>query len=458
MKKRILICALAAAIAAGAAMTSFAGGWQKSGSEWTYVEDSGKTATNVWKKGADNQWRWVNSRGVMATNSWADGEYYVDGDGKIITSQWKKLSKKDGSSSTMYWYYFGNSGKCLSDGWAKINGKYYYFNDDGEMQTGWVDSRNYYNGSDGAMKVGWAYCEDPDKDDDDDDGPYVDSPNDGGDSHWFYFESSGKKYEPGSTSNGYGLKKIDGYYYCFNEDGEMQTGWVYVKDAGNSFKSYRYCGDDGKVKTKWAMLTPPDGEDDDLGLDYGTDEEWYYFDSKGVPEVGPDADNASTSNLKKINGITYLFNEKGNPVYGLRKLQIGKTGTYSAYFFGADKATSSVQTGTGNVEEADGSTHEYYFQTNSSTKGRGFTGVHENKLYYMGRLQTAENDSYRIVAVGGNHYIVNRSGKVQKKDTVKIGGVKYKTNSTGAIYQVDGASGNGGDAAEEPTEPNFWED
>lgn len=458
MRKRILICALTAAIAAGAAMTSYAAGWQKSGSSWTYVLDNGQTAKNTWKKGADNQWRWLNENGVMATDSWADDEYYVDSDGKIITSQWKKLPKKDGSESTLYWYYFGNSGKCVTDGWAKINGKYYYFNEDGEMQTGWVDSDEYYMGSDGAMKVGWAYCEDPTDDDDDDDGPEVDSPDDDEDTHWYYFESDGKKYEPGSTANGYGMKKIDGYYYCFNEDGEMQTGWVFLDDAGNSFEGYRYCGEDGRVQTKWAYLTPPDGDDDDLGLDYGTEEQWYYFSSKGVPEVGPDTDNASTSDFEKINGITYLFNEKGNPIYGLRKIYIGDSDTYTAFFFGADKATSSVQTGTGDVEEADGSTHEYYFQTSSSTKGRGYTGVHDGKLYYMGKLQQAEDSTYRIVAVDGKNYIVNRSGKIQKKDTVKIDSIKYKTNSSGVIYEVDGESGDGSDAAEEPTEPNFWED
>ena len=58
--------------------------------------------------------------------------------------------------------------------------------------------------------------------------------------------------------------------------------------------------------------------------------------------MGPKISDASTSNLVRINNITYLFNEKGNPVYGLRRLEVGTSGQYACYFFGADKATSSV--------------------------------------------------------------------------------------------------------------------
>ena len=116
------------------------------------------------------------------------------------------------------------------------------------------------------------------------------------------------------------------------------------------------------------ILTPP--EEDDFGIDYGTDVQWYYFNDKGVPRVGNDMDHATTDDLEKINGIVYLFNEKGNPVYGLRKLEIGSTDNYATYYFGADQATSSVITGKGMVEEGDGSTHEYYFSEGSGVHGK----------------------------------------------------------------------------------------
>ncbi len=34
----------------------------------------------------------------------------------------------------MVWYYFGSTGKAVKDGWAKISGRYYYFDEDGVLQ------------------------------------------------------------------------------------------------------------------------------------------------------------------------------------------------------------------------------------------------------------------------------------------------------------------------------------
>ena len=40
------------------------------------------------------------------------------------------------------------------------------------------------------------------------------------------------------------------------------------------------------------------------------------------------------------NGKTYLFDQKGNPVKGLKKVQIGTTGEYTSYYFDASSRTS----------------------------------------------------------------------------------------------------------------------
>lgn len=47
---------------------------------------------------------------------------------------------------------------------------------------------------------------------------------------------------------------------------------------------------------------------------------------------------------RSINGKTYLFNDRGNPVYGLQKVRIGSTSEYTSYYFG-DKKTSTMQKG-----------------------------------------------------------------------------------------------------------------
>ena len=110
-----------------------------------------------------------------------------------------------------------------------------------------------------------------------------------------------------------------------------RQGWVNMGDkADGSFENYRFFQENGKVQTGWYSSTPP--EDNDLDMDLGNEVEWYYFSSSGIPKVGPPAEEASTSDLVRINGITYLFNEKGNPVYGLRRLRIGNTDEYACYY------------------------------------------------------------------------------------------------------------------------------
>ena len=262
-RQKLAVCVLSAALMIGAAtLTSYAAeGWQQSGNSWIYVDNNGNKVTNTWKKGADNLWRYLDSQGNIASNCWVDDEYFVESTGIMATDKWLKLPKRNPAwnetSATTVWYYFSTSGKMVSDGWSKIGGKYYYFDGDGAMQTGWVDDDTYYTNADGVMQIGWAYLEDPDdakKDDDE-----VKPGDDDEDHHWYYFQSSGKKYVPSLGGAKYKQYKIDGTYYCFDENGAMQTGWV---DMGNSsgFANYRYYQSNGQVQTGWLSTTPP--EDD----------------------------------------------------------------------------------------------------------------------------------------------------------------------------------------------------
>lgn len=456
--RRIAVCAFSIVLALGtASLTAYAAeGWKQSGNNWVYSDSNGKQVTNEWRKGADNLWRYLNSQGVMAVNSWVDDEYYVDNNGIMQTDKWVKLPKKvtgwDTDNST-YWYYFGSSGKAVKDGWSKISNKYYYFDSDGVMQTGWVDDDTYYLGDDGAMRTGWMYLPDPDEDSFDNEVvPFGESD----DKHWYYFQSSGKKYVPSGGSGDYKLYKVDGVYYCFDESGRMQTGWVNMGDkSSDSFENWRYFGENGKVQTGWYSIQPPE----ELEGKVGDEVQWYYFSTSGVPKVGPPISEASTSDLVKINGITYLFNDYGNPVYGLRRLSVGSGGEYATYYFG-DKATSSVVKGKGTVEEGDGTRSEFYFNETGSKAGRGYTGVKNSYLFYQGKLQKAESGTrYEPINIGDKTYLVNTSGKIAKSTTVKdSSGTKYKTNSNGEIVQIDEVNNNGHSEGREPSEPVYWED
>lgn len=460
MKKKgiaVVACSVALALGSTSLSTYAAERWEKSGNNWVYCDSNGNQVTNEWRKGADNLWRYLNSQGVMAVNSWVDDEFYVDNNGIMVIDKWMKLPKKTtgwDTDTTSAWYYFGSSGKVISDGWTKISSKYYYFDSNGAMQTGWVDDNTYYLGDDGSMRTGWIYVADPEDDHSSDRVvPYEDNDK----KHWYYFQNNGKKYTPNMGSANYKLFKIDGTYYCFDEDGRMQTGWVNMGDKSDgNFENYRYFMDNGKVKTGWYSVIPPD--DDDSNFDFSNDVEWFYFSTSGVPKVGPSIENASTKDLVKINGITYLFNEKGNPVYGLRRLQVGASNEYTAYYFG-DKATSSVVKGRATVVEGDGTKYEYYFAESGSKMGRGYTGVKNDYLFYQGRLQKADSGTrYEPILVENSVYLVNTSGKISKNTTVKdASGTKYKTNGSGQITQIDGENNNGKSEGRQPSEPVYWD-
>ena len=155
--------------------------------------------------------------------------------------------------------------------------------------------------------------------------------------------------------------------------------------------------------------------------------------------MGPPKGSANVGDLVKINGNTYLFDDNGVPVYGLQKVYTDKDESdYTAYYFGT-RAQSSMLKGKQNIDES-GSTCQYYFSAN----GKGYTGVYDNYLYYMGKVQKADSGSkYQVFSIwsGNNvkHYVVNSSGKIAKNTTVKDrDGVKYKTNSGGILLQEDG--------------------
>ena len=102
--KLVAVLSAAALLALGASMTSFAAGWEKD---------------------EDGIWHYYDS----------DVEDDEDDD------------PEDGGE---HWYYFGSKGKKVVDDDKKINGKTYFFNEDGEMQYGWHESDNgeeaYYLG------------------------------------------------------------------------------------------------------------------------------------------------------------------------------------------------------------------------------------------------------------------------------------------------------------------------
>ncbi|MCD7906258.1 MAG: hypothetical protein LUH04_00890 [Clostridium sp.] len=101
-KKLLVTTAISMILAAGTAITSYAGEWNQTGYGWWYDNGNGSYTANDWQ--------------------------YIDN----------------------AWYYFNQDG-YMRTGWIPVNGRWYYCHTDGAMaHDTWVDGK-YYVGSDGAM-------------------------------------------------------------------------------------------------------------------------------------------------------------------------------------------------------------------------------------------------------------------------------------------------------------------
>ena len=442
MIKKNLLAAMAIVFTMGMTMTSFAaGGWAQDNGGWRHYDANGQAEANVWRKGNDDKWRYVDYNGYMAVSTWIDEIYYVNDEGIMLADTWQKFIDGDGE----HWCYFGSSGKKVESNWKKINDRWYYFDENGYMQTGWILDGMYYCGDDGAMKTGWQkllpYDESseemtPGPDTESDDGMY-----------WYYFTSGGKKFVPEGTSSGYIEKKINSKTYCFNDLGQMQIGWVAVKED-EGISGYRYYNNDGTIRTGWYSLEPPTG----LSSNYDADVYWFYFNSQGIPQADKDG-ILTPGDIIKINGKQYLFDSNGNPVHGLVKLHAKDDSETYYYYFGTENQCT-LQKGKLSVTDEAGSKNTYYF----STDGKGLTGLKDGYLYYKGLLQTSDTQSrYTAITVTeGNFkgsYLVSTMGKIVKNKKVKdADGVSYTMNASGIITKVDDEDV-GGRTFNKPTEP-----
>ena len=239
------------------------------------------------------------------------------------------------------WYWFQSSGKVYNGASKKkINGKYYMFNRHGQMLYEWINNSQavthgsnsqldnetlrdtasasdmlYYNVvEDGSRGNGWQEL---------DGSISMDTDND---TDWYYIDD-GEMLHASNVINGsdYATDDEDGEpvfrmrdkvkesgnkYFCFNENGQMQTGLQYIKDAGGFF----YYDENGYQKD--GRVTSIECDDDDYtfyfntsngknGLGYtGEKDNYLYFNGKRL-----EADD--DYRFYYVEGDVYLVNTKG---------------------------------------------------------------------------------------------------------------------------------------------------
>ncbi|NFO03104.1 cell wall-binding protein [Clostridium botulinum] len=114
------------------------------------------------------------------------------------------------------WCVEGQDG-TITKGWYEDNGTWYYLNDEGIMQTGWIKDKDglwYYMDENGVMQIGWIKLK----------------------GVWYYLEED---------SNGYKGKcyidctaTINGKQYTFDKDGHMLENTLVSDKCINFIKSW----------------------------------------------------------------------------------------------------------------------------------------------------------------------------------------------------------------------------
>lgn len=213
-------------------------GWYWDESHWYWLDlETRAMATGEFEAYGDRYYALAN--GAIQMSGWApcgEGLALLKSNGAVIFVAGKSASGvpmvQSGTQSTVR----GDSWEQALPGFFSVDGKTFYANADGELQSGWVrigDSFHFFD-SDYVMQTGWYW----------------------GGSSWYWLDSDG--------SMATGWRSISGSWYFFDDSGAMATGWKQCGEAWYFFRS------SGSMETGW--------------LSWGG--AWYYLDSSGAMQTG----------------------------------------------------------------------------------------------------------------------------------------------------------------------------
>ena len=235
-------------------------GWLYEDGDWFYFDEAGYMAQD-WTY-IDGNWYFLSyPKGKMLKDTMIGG-YYLNASGAWIPGKWY-YSKSAGK----YWYSYPNGG-YPKDAMELIEGKYYCFNEDGYMVTGWHFDDNwnawfYFDESGARVQGGWYWINgncyyfygdngilatDTYIDEN-----YVDASGAWRYDQWIYSTYAGKywyRYAEGESPSD-GMVEISGKTYCFDENGYMVTGWYHDEET----QEWYYFQEDGaRVHSGWYWI------------------------------------------------------------------------------------------------------------------------------------------------------------------------------------------------------------
>ena len=166
--------------------------------------------------------------------------------------------------------------------------------------------------------------------------------------------------------------------------------------------------EDGSRVTGWRQI---EGSED-VGTD--NDMDWYYVDNGEIEHadtsdyITNDDDGPVYVARIRIDGRYFAFNENGQMQTGLQYIPDDR----GFYYFDEN---GYQQNGRVSSVECDDDDYTFYFRTTNGKRGLGYDGINSNTLYFNGKRLDADDD-YRLYYWGGDVYLVNRSGRVQRSN------------------------------------------
>ncbi|MCF6420559.1 trypsin-like serine protease [Furfurilactobacillus milii] len=220
----------------------------------------------------------INTRDTGATSTFNWGTNLTDAYFNMTNQIIKNSTVSNGwLLNEGKWYFYNDKGQ-LNNGFLKNNGYVYYTDVHGVMQTGWqvIDGHYYYFNQDGHLLVGWQLIN----------------------NNWFYMTTDGIMQT--------GWQAIDNGWFYFDNNGFMQKGWQLINN------NWFYLNQNGRMQTGWQAI----------------DNGWFYFDQNGFMQKG----------WQSINGKWYYLNQNGRMQTGWQQIN----GQW--YYLNADgsMATSGV--------------------------------------------------------------------------------------------------------------------
>lgn len=381
-----------------------ADGWQQDSSQqWIYMEND-KKMVSQWVTWPDGTMRFLGGNGFMVTNNWVNFEgvrYRVKEDGTRYENEWFNITTNPTLPSGkpfMDWYYAGDDGKILVNGWYELEGKYYYFYQWGNSPRKTfftVDDKTYYVDEEGARpEPGWFS---------------IDSVDYKGDSHtnWYYIRPDGSLLTDG-------WHELSGTTYYFDKNGNSpRKRWINIE--GNRY----YVDDEGGMQRGWFPIT---------GTSYNGQEytDWYYSDSNGTLWRG---------GWGSIDGKWYYFDPNG---VSYRKRWYEDNMKGERYYLDADGILQND--GWFKIENINNTTKVvteswYYAQESGAVLKNGYKTISDRTYYF-----DANGLNYRkrwITDNNGEKSYLGEDGAMKKKEWFVISGLDYRDADYNYWYYAD---------------------